>query len=57
MYNHFPFQSLGLLINMVEHCSVNRRKLMDAQTKPSYDLAQEESSTEIPATKALVQVR
>ncbi|KAK3101252.1 hypothetical protein FSP39_002172 [Pinctada imbricata] len=46
--------SLGLLINMVEHCSVNRRKLMDANALPSYDLP--ELQEEIPATKALVQV-
>ena len=45
----FLFQSLGLLINLVEHCDLNRVKLLEMSTSPAY-----ENSTEIKATDAVL---
>ncbi|XP_056017788.1 wings apart-like protein homolog isoform X2 [Ostrea edulis] len=48
--------SLGLLINMVEHCGVNKRKLIEAETCRSYEVTSENLASQIPATKALCEV-
>ncbi|XP_062611782.1 wings apart-like protein homolog isoform X1 [Saccostrea cucullata] len=48
--------SLGLLINMVEHCGVNKRKLVESETCRSYEVAPENTQVQVPATKALCEV-
>jgi hypothetical protein len=49
-------QSLGLLINLVEHCDVNRRKVIDAKTHRSFEFDCLGNKETVPAAKALVQV-
>ena len=49
-------QSLGLLINLVEHCDVNRRKVIDAKTHRSFEFDCLGNKGTVPAAKALVQV-
>lgn len=53
---YFCLQSLGLLINMVEHCGVNKRKLVEAETCRSYEVIADNATTRVPATKALCEV-
>lgn len=48
--------SLGLLINMVEHCGVNKRKLVEAETCRSYEVTSDNTTSQVPATKALCEV-
>ena len=48
--------SLGLLINLVEHCDVNRRKVIDAKTHRSFEFDCLGNKETVPAAKALVQV-
>ncbi|XP_013405547.1 wings apart-like protein homolog, partial [Lingula anatina] len=45
---------LGLLINLVEHCDINRRLLMSTETVSSYDSTSQAGSLEAP--EALVQL-
>ncbi|OWF55247.1 wings apart-like protein homolog isoform X2 [Mizuhopecten yessoensis] len=47
--------SLGLMINLVEHCEVNRRRLIDAKTESPYEFEKHQKDL-LPAAKALVQV-
>ncbi|XP_060063972.1 wings apart-like protein homolog isoform X2 [Ylistrum balloti] len=47
--------SLGLMINLVEHCEVNRRRLIDAKIDSPYEFEKHQKDL-IPAPKALVQV-
>ena len=49
------FQSLGLLINLVEHCDLNRLKLLEMNTLPAYENATEVKETD--AILSLVEVR
>lgn len=53
---YIRLQSLGLLINMVEHCGVNKRKLVEAETCRSYEVIADNATTRVPATKALCEV-
>lgn len=41
---------------MVEHCGVNKRKLVEAETCRSYEVTSDNSTSQIPATKALCEV-
>ncbi|XP_069124106.1 wings apart-like protein homolog isoform X2 [Argopecten irradians] len=47
--------SLGLMINLVEHCEVNRRRLIDAKIDSPYEFEKFQKDI-VPAPKALVQV-
>ncbi|XP_033732446.1 wings apart-like protein homolog isoform X2 [Pecten maximus] len=47
--------SLGLMINLVEHCEVNRRRLIDTKIDSPYEFEKRQKDI-IPAPKALVQV-
>lgn len=48
--------SLGLLINLVEHCGVNRRKVLDSKTHRSFEFDCLGNKNTVPAAKALVEV-
>lgn len=41
---------------MVEHCGVNKRKLVEAETCRSYEVTSDNSTSQVPATKALCEV-
>ncbi|KAL3877828.1 hypothetical protein ACJMK2_035472 [Sinanodonta woodiana] len=45
---------LGLLINLAEHCDVNRRRMITITTRPSYESVDQDRI--VPATKALVEL-
>lgn len=47
---------LGLLINLVEHCDINRRKVIDAKTHRSFEFDCLGNKELVPASQALVQV-
>ena len=51
----YLLQSLGLFINMVEHCDSNRQMIIDTYVHNSYEAEFAQPST--PALEALVQVR
>ena len=36
-FNILSFQSLGLLINLVELCDLNRVKMLEMKTQPAYE--------------------
>ena len=55
MKSYVLFQSLGLLINLVEHCDLNRLKLLEMNTLPAYENATEVKETD--AILSLVEVR
>ena len=44
------------MINLVEHCDVNRRKVIDAKTHRSFEFDCLSNKETVPAAKALVQV-
>ena len=52
----FYLQSLGLLINLVEHCDVNRRKVLDTKTHRSFEFDCLGNKNTVPAAQALVEV-
>ncbi len=52
---NFTFQSLGLFINMAEHCDSNRQMIVDTCVYNSYEA--EFKQHDMPALEALVQVR